>query len=80
MEKDEHTLQSVCTRLEEIIGEQEQRLELAQEEVKSVNQDARLPRQEIDKTTTAAALELLKHTLASIQGGLKILKDHYQGQ
>ena len=78
-EQAQDSLLSACSVLERAIEGQQQSLDAIQEEIQVLNRNVKVPRQDFDKATPAAALELLKHNLAALQGGIKVLQDHYQG-
>lgn len=79
MDSGEGELQSACRALEKFIGHQKERLDSAQKAIASLDPHVRVSRQHIDKASSVAALESLKHNLATLQGGLEALENHYHG-
>lgn len=70
-------LREACTELEELIKKNKNHLDSAQEHLETLDPGTNIPRSDIEKATEVAALESMKHTLATLKGGLKASDCHY---
>lgn len=71
MDKRSAYLNAACAELEEIIKINKSQLDVAKEQLEARGAVTNIPRTEIGKATRLAALETMKHNLATLQAGLK---------
>lgn len=71
MEQRDADLKAACLELEAIIENNNILLDSAQEQIESQNPGTNISRLEIENATPVAGLETMKHSLATLQGGLK---------
>lgn len=71
MEKRQDYLMDACVELEDLIEDNKKQLDAAQEDIEARDPGTTAPRSQIEKASGVAALETLKHNLATLQGGLK---------
>ena len=73
MDKADVTLKNACIALENMIDSNKSRLDAFDKEIQDTSDSAgSLPRSDVEKATINAAIENLKHSLASFQSEIKV--------
>ena len=74
MDKGDFALKDSCLVLEELIERDKKKLNDLHEEVQSRDPNVSVTRSHIERSTVFAAIEALKHNLATFQGEIKALQ------
>lgn len=71
MERGDFALKDACLVLEDLIKKDKEKLDNIHQEIQSRDPNISVPRAHVEKATVLAAIESLKHNLATLQGEIK---------